>query len=313
MKQDALTTRAAGDTDLPAILGLLRASMDRADDERFEELFRWKHIDNVFGRSPMWVACDGDDIVGFRALMRWEFARAGQISRCVRAVDTATHPDYQGRGIFSRLTMAALPELEADGVDFVFNTPNAQSLPGYLKMGWREVGRAPARVRPLTVRGAIGLARNRVPASHWSEPVAIGGPVSEALEAILEHVQPAEKLQTRCTREFLRWRYEVPLLAYRAVVATNGVAIIRLRRRGAAREAVVAALYTSDAAARRETMRAARRAVAGAADHLIGVGALPGTLPITRLGPIVTTRDVASPAPSAIKEFDLSLGDVELF
>ena len=74
--------------------------------------------------------------------MRWEFQRGDEVFRCVRAVDTATHPDYQGRGLFTRLTKAALPELVADGVKFVFNTPNDQSRPGYLKMGWQAVGRA---------------------------------------------------------------------------------------------------------------------------------------------------------------------------
>jgi hypothetical protein len=60
-------------------------------------------------------------------------------------------------------------------------------------------------------------------------------------------------------------------------------------------------------------MRAVRRAVAGHADHLIAVGTVPDSLPIFSLGPIVTTRDVASSAPTSVAEFELSLGDVELF
>jgi len=65
----------------------------------------------------MWVACDGERVVAFRTFMRWEFQRGDQVFRCVRAVDTATHPDYQGRGLFSQLTRSALPELAADGVE----------------------------------------------------------------------------------------------------------------------------------------------------------------------------------------------------
>jgi hypothetical protein len=30
--------------------------------------------------------------------MRWEFVRGGEVLRAVRAVDTATDPDYQGKG-----------------------------------------------------------------------------------------------------------------------------------------------------------------------------------------------------------------------
>ena len=57
----------------------------------------------------------------------------------VRAVDTATAPDVQRLGIFSRLTTEALEVCRADAVALVFNTPNDKSLPGYVKMGWRLV------------------------------------------------------------------------------------------------------------------------------------------------------------------------------
>ncbi len=80
---------------------------------------------------------------------------AGEVLRAVRAVDTATDPDYQGQGLFTALTMHGLDEVRADGVDFVFNTPNDQSRPGYLKMGWQTVGELPVAVRiPLADGGA---------------------------------------------------------------------------------------------------------------------------------------------------------------
>jgi predicted N-acetyltransferase YhbS len=303
---DELSTRAATDDDLPAILRLLRESMGRVEDDRFEALFRWKHLENPFGRSPMWVACDGDAIVGLRTLMRWEFERGGDTFRCVRAVDTATHPDYQGRGIFTRLTLAALAALEAERVDFVFNTPNAQSLPGYLKMGWQEVGRAPACVRPLSVRGAIALLRNRVPASHWSEAIDVGEPVASTFDELIQAPAPADRLRTRRTREYLEWRFGTPLLRYRAVRTGNGVVLVRVRRRGTTREAVLALVAARD-------LRAVRRAVRPHADHLIGVGNVPGCIRVGGFGPVVTTRDVCTTAPRSLSAFDLSLGDVELF
>ena len=77
----------------------------------------------------MLVAEADGRIVGLRAFMRWEFAAGDRRFRAVRAVDTATHPDYQGQGIFSRLTLEALDALR-DQADFVFNTPNEKSLPG---------------------------------------------------------------------------------------------------------------------------------------------------------------------------------------
>ncbi len=150
--------------------------------------------------------------------MRWEFEHESAVVRCVRAVDTATHPDYQGRGIFRRLTLAALPAMADDGVQFVFNTPNSQSLPGYLKMGWQEIGRARACVRPLSVRGGLRLARSRVAASHWSEPAEFGEPVAAALEdprvraLVAGRRGDGRRFRTRTDLAVLAWRYATPIL-----------------------------------------------------------------------------------------------------
>ena len=131
MSDDGLTIRRAEPGDRKGILALLAASLGRdGSDPRYEQLYAWKHEQNAFGRSPAWVACDGERLAGVRILMPWEFRRGAVTVRAVRAVDTATHPDYQGRGIFTRLTLHAIDELREEGVDFVFNTPNDQSRPG---------------------------------------------------------------------------------------------------------------------------------------------------------------------------------------
>ena len=139
--------RPATAADREAIVALLGASLGWGDDDRYRALYAWKHETNPFGPSPAWVVDDGGDVVAVRLFMRWEFCRGGRRLRAVRAVDTATHPSHQGKGLFTALTLHALEACRADGVDFVFNTPNEQSRPGYLKMGWREVGRLPAAMR----------------------------------------------------------------------------------------------------------------------------------------------------------------------
>src|SRR3954454_8951437 len=118
--------RRAHPQDFPQILTLAAARLGGREREPNEDLFNWKHRDNPFGASPMWVAEVGGRLAGFRTFLRWEWDRGPGVSmaRAVRAVDTATHPDFQGQGIFTKLTMAAVDELAAEGIDFVFNTPN---------------------------------------------------------------------------------------------------------------------------------------------------------------------------------------------
>ena len=46
-------------TTCPRSSSCCTTSMGRSDDSRFDDLFRWKHLENTFGPSPMWVACAG--------------------------------------------------------------------------------------------------------------------------------------------------------------------------------------------------------------------------------------------------------------
>ncbi len=256
--------------------------------------------------------------------MRWEFVRDGAVVRAVRAVDTATHPDYQGQGIFTRLTLQAIEELR-DDVSFVFNTPNDQSRPGYLKMGWEVVGRLPTSVRPIGVTGIPRIATARVPAERWSSPSTAGESAADvlldvpALERLLDSLPASTGMRTNLSVAFLQWRYRTPLLAYRCVVAPGGIdegiAIFRIRARGSAREAALVAVIARSGD--RRIVDRLTRAVARAADadYVIQLGGGPvtaaGMLRLPGQGPLLTWRAVSEPTPPA--RWDLSLGDIELF
>jgi glycosyltransferase involved in cell wall biosynthesis/GNAT superfamily N-acetyltransferase len=314
-----LDVRHATIEDRPDILALLRRSLggDESDD-RYPALFAWKHDENRFGPSPMWVATDGGRVVAFRTLMRWEFERGGHVLRAVRAVDTATDPDYQGRGLFRTLTMRALDEMLADGVDFVFNTPNSQSRPGYLKMGWREVGRLPAAVRFIGPAGAAVALRSKVPAERWSQPLAIGEDVAvwldrDGLAGRIRDPGDVRELRTRVDEAFLRWRYTTPLLLYRVVDDGDDAVIVRARRRGRALELAVVAQFGDPLRCDRLAGRAAKRA---GANYAIRIGQPQMSAGFARLpggGPILTWRDVNDAGMPPLSNWALTLGDVELF
>ena len=312
--------RPATEDDRAAILALLTKSLGWQDDPRYAALFEWKHDQNPFGPSPMWVALDGDRVVALRVFMRWQFRRGDEILRAVRAVDTATDPAYQGKGLFTALTMHGLDALREDGVDFVFNTPNSQSLPGYLKMGWQEVGKVPASFRLRGPRSVATTARARVPADLWSLPLDIGVPFSEWLdgnmpendEATPSH-EPREIVTDR-TEAFLAWRYGTPLLGYRAVTSDGGALVVRGRQRGAARELVVADAvgFPSD----RADSKAAEALSASGFDHVLRCGgpdAKHGFVPLPGGGPILTFRSLNLAAKPPLANWHLSMGDVELF
>lgn len=313
--------------DESAVLALLQASLGWVPDDDYLRFFRWKHLENPSGASPAWVATIGDALAGFRVLLRWEFTHDGMPVRAVRAVDTATHPDFQGRGVFSKLTRHALAAIEQDGVGFVFNTPNEQSRPGYLKMGWQIVERVPIALRVTSPVALARIARARVAAEKWSQPSTAGLAAPEvladrALVAKLLASQPAPHgLATRRSPEFLAWRYGFDSLHYRAIPATSslddGFAIVRMRRRGPALEATVADVLVAggrDDLAAAALRRAAR--LTGADYALTAARTRPRRsryVPLPRQGPTLVWRAAARKDAPPAPAWRLTLGDIELF
>lgn len=305
---------------------------------RTREFFRWKHFDNPFGTSLMLVAELDGVIIGLRAFLRWEFVAGGGEVRGVRAVDTATHPDHRGRGVFSALTREALTRVRGQA-DLVFNTPNQRSLPGYLKMGWRVVGPVPIHVRvvhPLRLAFRLRSLRRVQPAARTPAFVA-APPASEvlagasAIDSLLQEVGAAarDRLTTARDLRYLRWRYgEAPGLDYRALTRevggdVTGLVVFRVRPRGALVEATISELVVRPGD--RRTASHLLRSVRAAAnvDHLTArfePSLEPGiaTLGFVRApgGVTLVTNPLKAgliPDPTDLRSWGLSLGDLEVF
>lgn len=310
--------RRAQPQDLPAILDVATAALGWDPAHPNDAFFRWKHIENPAGPSPMWVALDADRVIGFRTMLRWRFTRdGGHEAVAVRAVDTATHPDHHRRGIFRSLTTTAVEQLTDEGVHFIFNTPNDKSRPGYLRMGWVDAGRVATRFSLGSARSVLRLARARCAADKWSIPIAAGDPIDSVADELVE-LLPAtghdSGLRTHATGDHLRWRYGFEPLHYRVIRSDHGAAVVRVRRRGVATEAVLADVFGPDAATTRALIKTIRGLTG--VDHVLTLAhpphPAPPLLPAPGLGPHLTLRALAEKAPTAA-DFRFSLGDIELF
>lgn len=320
-----LEIRPARPEDDAVVSPMLRESLKKGDDPHYDAFLAWKHRDNAFGVSPAWVALHDGRAVGYRTLMRWRFLTdEGKKVTAVRAVDTATHPDYQGLGIFRALTIRGVAELTLAGDGIVFNTPNDQSRPGYLKMGWSVVRRLPVGFLPARPGSLPRMVGSRVPASLWSEDTQAGHAAPEALaddgvaQALLQHA-PSSGFRTERTPGYLRWRTAFAPLRYRVLFASDrdpaeGAVIFRLRRRGATVEAAIIEQLVPDY--RTGASLVARTLRATGADYAIGLRTGPSAglvpLPVPGSGPILTARPLAATPPPA-PAWRLTLGDIELF
>lgn len=197
--------RKAISSDIPAIINLLKASLGESLIPKSEALWNWKHVANPFGESPVLLAVDNEEVCGVRVFLRWEFIQGSKVIKACRAVDTAIHPNYQGLGLFKNLTISLIEELKVDDVGLIYNTPNAQSSPGYLKMGWEKWGKLPLKMHfNLT----LGKNKNHSLESDWSS-------IASLIKKIESKNTDSENIQTNLVSGYINWRYKnCPLFPY---------------------------------------------------------------------------------------------------
>ncbi|HMO12765.1 MAG TPA: GNAT family N-acetyltransferase [Pirellulaceae bacterium] len=310
-----LRVRPASELDIPQIVELLKRSLGESLIKKSAEVWRYKHIDNPFGPSIVLLAHAGARLVGVRALMRWCWQRGEQSAIAFRAVDTATDPAFQGRGIFKRLTMAALEIAREQGGQFVFNTPNKQSRPGYLKMGWKSQGKLRLAVAP-----AWGCR-------SWSTDQVIDRNPDPQHFAELCQIEERRLVQlgrwfTPKSLPYLQWRYrDCPLQNYLVLEKPQAYCAACIRQHGRVNELRLCDTLTDGSAlARRQVLSAVRQwarqhgcNLVTAADRSVLKWSLLG-----RYGPELTIRNLQSEASVsdgdwAIPGWAYSLGDLELF
>jgi hypothetical protein len=76
-RAEAYTIREGSAADTARVLGLVRLSLGEGTIPRDTSYWEWKHCRNPFGASPMLLAEAGDDLIGLRVFMRWQWVAGG--------------------------------------------------------------------------------------------------------------------------------------------------------------------------------------------------------------------------------------------
>lgn len=142
MTARALTIRPAGTS--PAQLGAYSTLLNAvfATDKFTPQAIAWRYRDNPAGPVVGADAWDGDRLAAHYVTCPLEAKIDGQLVRGLVSLNTATHPDYQGQGLFTRLAETAYGQGAAAGYGFVIGVANANSTPGFLrKLAFQDVGR----------------------------------------------------------------------------------------------------------------------------------------------------------------------------
>jgi len=303
--------RSAEEKDIPAIVALLKLSLGESLMPKSEAFWRWKHVDNPFGKSPVLLAYEGDLLIGVRAFMRWEWKQGAHTFKAVRAVDTATHPRHQGKGIFKNLTMKMVKQCQDEGLAFIYNTPNKSSLPGYLKMGWVQVGRLPIRLK------LHGFRKTQITGVSKGWDALAGHSLWDQLPA----AKDTKTLGSAISLNYLQWRYRGNPIANYEVISAEGerpFILVYRHKQGRKWTEIRITELLSEPEHVAYAIRCLQAQVSGIkVITLSGAqqGIAPGfmTLPV---GPVVTVHNLNMPAfPDCLTfgAWSPSLGDLELF
>ena len=311
--------RKATQQDTPEIVELLRTSLGESLMPKSDLYWNWKHVDNTFGESPVFLAVEKGEIIGVRAFMTWEWLNGDQRLKAIRAVDTATHPQHQGKGIFKKLTLSLLEQCKNQGVGLVFNTPNNKSKPGYLKMGWEEAGKLPVKVG---FKKPLNIAVNRIFRASQTEFIPIDSMKYDVRSAIDQYKGSLKYQQTVFTTayssEYLKWRYvNVPIIEYGGLSCADALVIFRLKRGALGVELRICDAFGAES----EVGRLIKEVYEQLTFDYITIGGfaackLPSLLRKTlQIGPEVTVKSVNHSTEEFLNfnKWFPSLGDLEVF
>ncbi len=316
--------RKAIPEDLPAIVQLLKTSMGEALLPKSAAYFLWKHEQNPFGASHILLADNDGELAGIRAFMRWQWNKNGETITAVRAVDTATHPDYRGKGIFKKLTLQVAASCEQDGIGMVFNSPNANSLPGYLKMGWLHAGSMPIQ---LGIGSLLPRLYAEQTVNHLYEVFNFGRAMQQLDADWLLPVLPT-CWHTPLNYHFLDWRYgQCPVSSYGGIIEANQFGFVfRLKKIKGFIELRICEAWLHQASASTEAIVALQSLIKQVRPLLISCAVSPHFLNQDRkiiqyklplkIGPITTVKPLHCKNVAEFlhfKNWQPSIGSMELF
>jgi GNAT superfamily N-acetyltransferase len=114
----------------------------------------WLYVSNPDGRAVGYDAWDGERLAAHYVCIPARAWVEGREVPVLLSLNTATHPDYQGKGLFTKLASMTFEAGASQGFDGVYGVANANSTPGFVrKLGFQLV-------RPLEARIGVGGLRH---------------------------------------------------------------------------------------------------------------------------------------------------------
>lgn len=203
-----------------------------ADFDALRELYRdvwgyirprdfdyWRYVSPPEGFCPMALAVAGSRLAGAYSLWPTRVRVGGKVVLGAQSIDTMTHPDFQGQGVFTALANACFELAAHRGYRLLYGFPNPSSYPGFVRrLGFPHVADVTHWVRPIRPSRHPRVPRALAPLADramflWPGgrsngiEVSAGLPASSTLEALLEQHCVVDSCRIERTPTWFAWRY----------------------------------------------------------------------------------------------------------
>jgi hypothetical protein len=193
----------------------------RSEDE-CRRLFQWKYLDNPFTETAAGcVAKYEGRVVSFFGLFIQEYRCNDDTFLCAVRSDASTLPEFQGKGIFKKLTRYSLDffyHQSKPPVKYILAlSSNEASSAVYKKSGWQEMGKK-QMLYNISLGGMLRYLMKSYPIQFSDKTISKGNYIINISNSCIDYSsvkqllpQHRNRIERNITDAAWRWRYKHPL------------------------------------------------------------------------------------------------------
>ena len=154
---DPWKVRDGNEKDMEGILSLRHLVFGEVERDKLDPRFwRWQIRENPDGTAWIYLAEEGEKIIGHLADLPKGFLVQGKLVLGTLTHDMMVHPDYRRKGISAATAEYAIHRVEREkGMFMTAYSIREESLNSLLKVGWKELMRLPILVFPIRFHGIV--------------------------------------------------------------------------------------------------------------------------------------------------------------
>ncbi len=138
-----------------------------------ERFIKWQYLENPNGKVRGFNAYENGQLVAHYAMIPIVANVFGKPERGLLSINTATHPNHQGKKLFTTLADMSYKAAAIEGYNFVVGVANSNSTFGFVnKLGFQQVGALDAKlgfgkIKMLSENNSIDFSKRWNGSIEW--------------------------------------------------------------------------------------------------------------------------------------------------